>query len=655
MKTARPRDMYWVILTFCVAMLPQLLSMPAQLMPIIVLPIAWRLAAERWAWRPIPMPLRVLITIITVLALVATHGGLMGRRAAIGLLTLMLSLKLLETFKVRDARIVASLSLFLGATQFLFTQGIPMAFYAVSITVCAMVALALLHRREAFMPVGAVPATGASIFAELGFSARLLGLAIPVALVVFLFFPRWSSPLWGVPEAALDAKTGLSDRMSPGTIQSLFMDDSPAFRVDFQGTVPPRQALYWRGPVFWIFDGITWSSSYYGRNIRAPERPDADTAPWRYRVQMEPTEQHWIFALDYPALVPDRTRLTLDYQLFSPRSITRLRTYEMASDPEFMDSPNLRRTLRQAALELPADFNPRTRALIDEWRRETPDDRLLITRILRHFNREAFRYSLNPPLLGEHTVDEFMFGTRSGFCEHYASAFTVMMRMAGIPARVVTGYQGGWFNELGGYVLVRQSDAHAWSEVWLPGSGWTRIDPTAAVAPDRVESGALEALGVPRYMMDFAWLRRMKNGFDLVQRGWNDWVIAFSADRQLNMLRPLGLGDLSAFKLVLAMVMGAVLVSLLLLPLVLRLRHAARRDPARRLWLEFQGRLARAGVVTRASHGPMELAVAAGAVLVGARQEIEHIVSLYQRIRYAPEPPPITELRAAIRAFQPNG
>lgn len=652
MKGNTQTGMFWVIATLIIAIFPQLASMPPHLVPIVVLPIAWRLAAELKNWKPPPMPVRVVITIVTTFVLVATYGGLVGRRAAVSLLTLMLALKLLETFRVRDARIVASLGLFVCATQFLFSQGMAMLAYAVAVIIASLVSMVLLQRREAFLPKGVAPPSGHSFFAELGYSSRLLLIALPIAAVLFLFFPRWGSPLWGVPEASLDAKTGLSDSMSPGSIQNLFMDDSPAFRADFTSALPALNEMYWRGPVFWDFDGSEWRGTYYSRALPAAELPEIDARSWRYTVQMEPTEQRWLFALDYPALKPRGVRVvTMDFQILNRRSVTQLKNYEMVSNPRFVDSPRLLNTHRLNATSLPEGFNPRTRELVDVWRAETPSDTDMVNRVLRHFNEQSFRYTLNPPLLSRHSVDEFLFETRSGFCEHYASAFTVMMRMAGIPARVVTGYQGGWYNEFGKYVLVRQSDAHAWSEVWLPGSGWTRVDPTAAVAPSRIEGGALEALATKRYMLDFQWLRNFKNGFDLLQRGWNKWVIAFNADRQMDMFLPFGLGRMDSRMLVMVMVTVLALLALLMWPLLMRVRVAGRTDAAAKHWTRFRNLLDAAGVETSAAMTPEELRSQATRILQGRSMEIRRITDLYRKIRYAPDGPDVTELESAVKAF----
>ena len=604
-----------------------------------------------------PMIVRILATAFAVAALVSTYGGLMGRRAAVSMLVLMLSLKLLETFRIRDARVVASLSLFLCSTQFLFSQGVPMIFYIIACLLSSLIALMYLHRSEAYAMLGKAPETDRKLLTELGFGAGLMALALPVGMVFFLLFPRWGSPLWGLPEDALDARSGLSDSMSPGSIQSLFMDDSPAFRAEFEGGMPRNSDLYWRGPVFTNFDGNSWKASYLSRNLRAETRPDYRTAPFHYVVQMEPTEQKWLFALDYPALVPRKTKLTVDYQLITLRPVTSLREYDMASDPGFRDNPVLKQTLLREALELPEGFNPRTAEMMSAWRAEANSDSEIIQRALQHFNQQQFRYTLNPPLLSQHTVDEFLFDTQAGFCEHYASAFTVMMRMAGIPARVVTGYQGGFYNNIGSYVLVRQSDAHAWSEVWVRGSGWSRIDPTAAVAPERVEQGAVNSLDQRRYMLDFQWLRSARNTFDLFQRGWNNWVVTFNSDRQSRLFSIFGWDMLGPAKLVFTMiaiilVIGAIIF--MLAPLLLKFRSSKKSDPFVQLWKKFTRKLDKAGFVSRPSMAAMELATKAGSQLNYKEDVILRIAELYSLCRYSRDSGSLAELADLIKHFQPR-
>jgi transglutaminase-like putative cysteine protease len=549
---------------------------------------------------------------------------------------------------------VVCFSLFLCATQFLFSQGIEMPVYGAVTVVLALVSLTHLHRNEAWSHQGEPPAIRASLFSELGFSLRLLALAVPVGLAFFILFPRLASPLWGIPETTLDSKSGLSDSMSPGTIQQLFMDDSPAFRVEFEGAIPPHDQLYWRGPVLWRFDGKSWERNFYGKNIEADTLPLDDAGNWKYTVQLEPNERHWLFALDYPVSAPVDSRLTLDFQLIRRDPIIQLMQYSINSNPGFLDSPDLSETLKFHALELPEDSNPRTRRLVDEWRRETSNDEEFANRTLRYFNQEAFHYSLEAPLLGNHPVDEFLFDSRMGFCEHYASSFAVMMRMAGIPARVVTGYQGGWYNEFGNYLLVRQSDAHAWTEIWLREGGWTRVDPTAAVSPSRIQSGSLSALSTPRHLLDYSWLRQMRNSVDIVQQRWNDWVIEYGAERQARLLAPLGLDHMSPAVLVSILFFVIGIISAILFPLVHRTRGPSDRDPIQQAWQKFLKRLEKAGFSALPSFGAFELAESASRQLPGHSESILHIADLYTRSRYSPAPPPFADLKHAVKEFRPN-
>lgn len=653
MKPSR-KATFWVMATFAAAMIPQLLRMPPAIVLMTLLPLLWRLAAELRRWEPLPGLVRHGATILALAAMFFSYGGLAGRRAAVSLLTVMLALKMIESYSIRDARLVVSFSLFLCATQFLFTQGIAMPFYGALIVLLALVSFTHLQRNEAWAALGSAPAIRTSLASELGFSLRLLGLALPIGLAFFLLFPRLSSPLWGIPETTLDAKTGLSETMSPGSIQNLFMDDSAAFRVQFSSPLPPAANMYWRGPVLWEFDGKTWKNSFYGKNIAAVRLPAADTAPLQYTVQMEPNERKWLFALDYPAEPPEDTRVTLDYQLIRQDPVLQLLEYSMKSDPSFVDSPELAHTLRMQALDLPPSSSPRTRSLISRWRRETPNDRRFIDRVLAHFNEQAFHYSLESPLLGEQPVDEFLFETRMGYCEHYASAFTVMMRLAGIPARVVTGYQGGWYNRLGDYVLVRQSDAHAWAEVWLNASGWTRVDPTAAVSPQRILDGSLSVLSDPRHMLDYSWFRNLRNGIDLVQQRWNDLVIEYGAKRQQKLLSPFGLDRLTPPMLVVLLFVVIAAFSALLLPLVLRIRGPAAKDPLQQIWTVFLKRLATAGYRADTSSGPWELAEQAGRRLPESAAAIRSIADIYGRCRYAPDSPAPGDLKQAVRQFRPK-
>lgn len=644
----------WLVACFSLAMAPQLIKMPPLLALLTLAPVLWRVAAEVKNWKPVSSATKYGLTAAGLATLFFSYGGLTGRRAAVSLLTLMLALKLLECYRIRDARLLVCFTLFLATTQFLFTQNILMPLYGLAVIVFALGTLTQLQRNEAWSTEGSPPVVRASIASELGFGLRILALALPVGLAFFIFFPRLASPLWGIPESTLDAKSGLSGSMSPGSIQQLFMDDSPAFRVRFDGATPSTDELYWRGPVFWRFDGKTWKGSFYGRNVLNEQQPDSRGRSWSYSVQLEPNERKWLFALDYPEAAPPNSRQTLDFQLLNRKPVVQLLKYSLTSYPDMRDSPELGNQLRSEALDVPDDSSPRTRTFVESLRLQAPSDAEFIRRVLEHFNQEPFHYSLNSPLLGNQPIDEFLFETRTGYCEHYASSFAIMMRLGGIPSRVVTGYQGAWFNAMGDYFLVRQSDAHAWVEVWLAESGWTRIDPTAAVSPSRIERGSLGALGAPRHMLDYSWLRNLRNSVDIVQQRWNDWVIEYGAARQRQVLSPFGLDRMTPPMLVITLFAALVVLGVILFPLVLRIRGPGYRDPLQRIWKKFLQRLRKAGFESQASDGPLEIGEAAAKRLPRDSGAILRITNLYCRSRYSGSPPPLLEVKLAVGKFHPT-
>lgn len=632
-----PSTVLLVVAAFVVAALPHLTAMPGWLALAIVAAAVWRALV---ALLDLPRPGWLVRSALTFggLALVIMHyGTLWGRRAATVLLCVMVAAKLSEMFRLRDARVVATLGYFLIATQFLFSQQLLLFGYL--LIGCALVTAALVRiQRDAdkISPPADDGAPGGIRVARLARDGTLLMLmAIPFALVMFTLFPRLGSPLWGMPENALDGRTGLSDEMSPGTIADLFVDDSPAFRAEFDGLVPPREQLYWRGPVLWRFDGRTWSRLFYSN--RAPERtPRPDRNAFAYSVQMEPSERRWLFALDYPVGAPADARLSADFELIRKRPVTTLISYDVISQPDFRDAPELQQTLRRIALHLPEGSNPRTRQRAEALRRRYPEDEALIDAVLEWFNQEEFFYSLETAPLGRHGADEFLFDLRVGYCEYYASAFVVLMRAAGIPARIVTGYQGGLWQPSDGYLLVRQSDAHAWAEVWLEGRGWTRVDPTAAVSPSRIEEGARSALSDSAGWFGTEWLYQLRNQYDRLQNLWNKSILGFDARRQRDFLARIGLDGLSIGARAAVLV---ALAAIVLVPLVLLTQGLARwvrnTDRLDRAWQRVRRRLQRAGMRPGRGETPLELAARSTDSLANA-DELITLAEKYSALKYGP-------------------
>jgi transglutaminase-like putative cysteine protease len=477
-------------------------------------------------------------------------------------------------------------------------------------------------------------------------------------LVLFVLFPRIPGPLWGLPKDAWSGVTGLSDDMSPGNISSLSQSDAVAFRVTFRGEPPPPAQRYWRGPVLDVTNGRRWSRGHRSlkrRPVRFRRHGDAV----HYEVTLEPHGKRWLFGLDLPAFLPIRSLVSSELELRTTRDVRERLRYRMVSYSSYALEPE-RPFKPWPSLSLPQRVHPRARALALKWRKGLKHPQAVVDHALRWFREQGFRYSLTPPRLPGDPVDDFLFGTREGFCEHYAGSFVVLMRAAGIPARVVTGYQGGEMNPLGDYMLVRQRDAHAWAEVWLEGRGWVRVDPTAVVAPVRIEQGMDAAipptigpsgLGITPAPAVADTFRRLRQAMDAMQANWNSWVLGYGATRQRQVLSRFGLDSSSAGSLVLTLTL---LVTLLLAALAAWLfRRRTRRDPVRGLYDTFCARLARRGITRRPEEGPRDFALRAAAQRPEIASTIHAITDAYVALRYAGSHADPGLLRRQVTAFKP--
>lgn len=641
----------WMLGALGLALAPTVLRLPPWITATFVIAACWRLAVQHFGWRLPPGWLRLVLAVVGVLGVLFTYRTFNGLEAGGGLLVVMGAMKLLETRTPRDIQVLAFIGYFIVLMQLLHDQPIwSLPWLFVSVTA---ITLALLQGVRGGEPLPWRTATALVL--------RMLAFAVPVALVMFLLFPRVPGPFWALPSRGETGLTGLSDEMSPGTISQLIHSDEVVFRVAFDGPLPPAAARYWRGPVLEGFDGWTW------RNFDrpAPHRPliDLRGPSHRYRVTIEPHGRAWLLALDYPGSWSDREAiLTNAFQLVTRKPIENVRALEIESWPQAVPEPALAALTRIRGLQLPQGRNPRTVALAGQLRARTPSDAAFVDAVLEHFRSEPFVYTLQPPLLsGGHPVDDFMFRTRRGFCEHYASAFTTLARAAGIPARVVTGYQGGEFNPISDRLVVSQSEAHAWSEVWLEGRGWTRVDPTGAVAPDRIELSLGEALPegerVPGSgLRDFRGLRTLSQSWDALNSLWTDWVLGYGPDRQLALLARLGMPGADWRMLVIAM---TVIIAAIMLALAVWLALRLRPPPAPeelRLYREFCRRLEREGLVRAAHEGPRDFAQRIAAQRPALAARVEQISGLYTRLRYGPASPSgdlLAALRREVRTFRP--
>lgn len=575
------------------------------------------------------------------LGLKATYGTLLGQQAGTAILAALLCLKAAETRTIRDAKLLSLLGLFLLITHFFHSQGPLTALHAVLAAWLLLAAGARWVNPDTW-------AGGLLERAPWRHAGRLLLLAAPLAALLFMFFPRPDGPLWRLP--LQQNQTGLSDEIAAGEFSNLAQSRAVAFRADFQGgTLPPPEQRYWRGPIYENYDGLKWTQAMNAGFIFA--RPslevEKNSAAYRYTLTLEPNGKPWLLALDTPTMLPQGALLTTGFQAATFRPATRRSRYEFQSQAARLGRAEDTRRL-QLDLYVPAGQNPRATALATSWRSLPPGER--VAEAAQFLGQGGFAYTLNPPTLPQQNrIDAFLFGTKRGFCEHYASAFAFLMRAAGVPARVVGGYQGGEVNPSGGYLIVRQQDAHAWTEVWLQGQGWVRVDPTALIAPARISTNLGTALTQPRATAALARtpLAALALRLDAFQNNWNNWVAGYNGEQQRSILSRLGIGGIGSAPYMLAL--GAV-VGLLLLPILALVRRAARpRDPALAALHDLSEKL-------RLPRAPGETASDYAARAAGQyptlRQPLLDIAALFNQLRYGPDQESAEKQRELSRSIR---
>jgi transglutaminase-like putative cysteine protease len=645
--TLTAERLIWLAAALSLAVLPHVPHLPAWVSLAFAVFVLWRLAGHR-RLLPLPgRPLNLLMGIGVSVGVFLGYGSLFGRNPGVAMLVALSGMKLLEARSFRDAFVSGLLGYFLVITHFLYSQSIPTGIYLFLVVVVMTGTLATLASERGDMGTRE----------RLALAASLVLQAVPLSLILFLLFPRIAGPLWGLPADAHGTVTGLSDQMSPGNISRLGQSDAIAFRVLFEGEPPPQGARYWRGPVLWQTDGKTWGPGTPERGMPTPPTG----APVRYTVTLEPHNTSWLFLLDVPGEIPEGVRISADYVVTSQRPVHERLRYRASSVPDFRP-PAISANQRRLALQLPADSHPRAKALAAAWRRQLGSPRKVVQAALAYFRKEDFHYTLRPPLLQEDPVDEFLFDSRRGFCEHYAAAFAVLMRAADIPARVVLGYQGGQVNPLDGYVVVRQRDAHAWVEVWLDDAGWVRVDPTAAVSPARIESGLDTALPQrPSALLGLElqggtalrdlW-RQLRFGWDAIDNAWNQWVLGYGPARQAGLLSRLGLDtrDWRHLGGALLLAMGS---ALLAVRCWLSWHSRRPREPIQAAYGRFCRKLARRRLARSPSEGPSAYGRRAMAHFPHRAAQIHRITEAYAELRYGAGQGDVRELERLVAVFRP--
>lgn len=636
-----------LLLVLALIIAPQLLHTAPWIGACVVGLGVWRYLVARNGWALPKKAIRLLLAIAGFAGVWATYQSLNGIVAGSALLTLMVGLKLTETWQRRDCLLLIYLGYVLILSQFLYEQHI--------FTLLYLIPVIWLHT-ALFLGVSH-PGTALPARTALRISGRYLLAAVPLMLILFVLFPRIPGSLWGAGDVGGAGVTGLDGKMTPGSISRLIQSDAVAFRVDFIGPIPPRGERYWRGPVLHHFDGETWQQ---GKPLRPLQNLPNGRKLISYTVTLEPHNQQWLYALDIATTIPPGSRMQADYVVITSRPVTQRSRYSLAStlQPDIGTS-SLSPIMRYRDLQLPAGYNPKAQQLAQHWQQTLSNDRAVIQAALTLFNQQDFYYTLEPPMLGYHSVDDFLFNTQRGFCEHYASAFVFLMRAAGIPARVVVGYLGMEKNPLDDYFIVRQSDAHAWAEVWLPDSGWVRVDPTAAIDPSRILVEPDKTL-VGMNKTGISWFNltllkmRAEYVWDSVLAQWHDLVLAYGPQAQKSFLQKLGLDNPSWRNLIFLLIGLLMAVGALLIITTSWRNRPPRKPPLIRAYQHFCKQLARHGITRQHNEGPRDFSLRAQRALPQQATVIARISGLYQRLRYTEESNPALEnaFLKQVRAFK---
>lgn len=647
----------WLIAFLALALLPHIGRLPLWITAGCISCWSYALLAEKYGWMAPPRLLKLLVTLLGMAVLITTHGWFIGREAGSAMLALLLGVKPLENRSPRDRMITLFLSCFLVLANLLFSQSLLMALYLL-VAVLALQVL-LIHLNQ---PVSQKSLTSSRQHLHVirRVAPALVAQALPLMVIGFVLFPRLPGALFQLPQTH-QAVTGLSDTLAPGDISHLIRDHRIALRADFQGPIPRFGERYWRALVLSHFDGQSWQAA---PDIPAMRELSDSSEAYHYRLLLEPHQAWYGVALDWPRQVFGEAVLQQDHTLRLTSRLTARQRLDVVSDPSSFSAP-LTLEEQAATLHLPPDRNPRTQALARQWAAEQTSAAVVQT-ALTYFREQPFYYTLAPPLLTTaHPVDAFLFESRRGYCEHYASAMAVLMRAAGIPARIVVGYQGGNVNPLGEFITVRQSDAHAWVEVALPEQGWQRFDPTAAVAPNRIELGMEAALSPDdlaiwqegRYTGPAAALfQRLGLYRDALNHFWHTRVLGYSYQRQQDLLQRLGLhlpnwGAVFRTLLIALVVCGTGILTVLLWSYRPRPNAA---DPAQQSYQQFKTRLKQAGITVPAGEAPLQLAKRLALHAPPVAETVTEITRLYLQLRYTQRgsSEDLKQLQQTVRRFR---
>ena len=635
------RPLLWLAAALLFTLPPMFRSLATWVPCLFLLALAMKFWMEPRGYRLRFAIFKLMLSAVALLIIFVSYNSLKGIEPAVSLLVVLISLKVLEAHTAREFQVMVLMGWVLCLCGFFLSQDFAAAFCLLTAFALLLVALIQFHRaasRGAFWP-------------PLRTACKLLVQAAPLIVLLFVFFPRIGTGFRFEFRDLRAAGTGFSDRLSPGSIALLANSSGIAFRAEFPGSnTRPTGPMYWRGAVMWHCDGMEWRAPYAPASIsRAPNQsPSGNTI--RQRITLAPHGARWMFALDRPFEIPRGAMLVRGDYIWSVQPIRKTRRYEVVSSPEVTRN-DLTPYERKEALELPASISPAVRELAQSWVAQNSNSRAIISSALQFFRTQGFRYSLSPGEYKKNDLEQFLFHRRVGFCEHYAASFATLMRLAGIPARVVVGYLGGEYNDLGDFFLVRQADTHAWCEVWLPESGWTRVDPTNVVAPGRagldlnsflegrIASGQME----PRRSAFLARLARsaiftnIRLAWETLNYQWDTRLLGFDADVQDVLLSSIGIAKHGPYFLIVE-VLAIAVVMLVIYFGWMQFGTRSRVNRVKVLYERFCRKIARLGAQRHPWEGPSDFSMRAAQLLPHESERIRQISNTYVSLRYAPEP-----------------
>jgi len=628
LKTLSLSPSFWVVLSLFLVITPHFQRFPLWISLTIISLFLWHLVTVKHKKY---LPNKFLLTIITISISAATifyYGTILGKTAGTAFLSILLAVKLLESRSKRDYMLLTGISFFIITTNFLFSQTILTVIYMFITVIILVMSMISIDLDDLTI----------TLKQKIKISATLVFQALPMMLILFVLFPRIPGPLWELPDDSKSARSGLSNTMSPGNISQLIQSNDVAFRVKFKDKLPPQNKLYWRAMVLWNFDGRNWEQGK--QNFNATPTIEGSKQVVEYTITLEPHDKKYLFALDMPINSPENSEYNADFLLRSKNKIESLYQYSLSSVLNYRIQKKLSAWEINTGLKIPETGNPETIAMAKEWKIKFNSPQLVVNHALKYFNKNKFSYTLRPPLTpGYNSIDQFLFKTKKGFCEHYASSFAFLMRAAGIPSRIVIGYQGGELNPVNQYLTVKQSDAHAWTEVWLKNKGWVRIDPTASIAPERVEKNLNSALSQndyrPFYMyLDNGPFKKLILYWDAIDNSWKQWVVGYNSKLQHEFLSSIFNTDMNLSDIAIAMVIMMFFSGMIITFYLLKSTPKISVDPLQKIYNQFCSKLSKNGLTRNVYEGPVDFSLRAARFFPEQKNSIELITKIYINLKF---------------------